>query len=445
MQNLLATGRVNSVGCFHCTALLGLLLAACSSAGSSGGGQGGLVGSSGNAGVSGSSGVGGASGVGGGQAGNSSGTPAKALAYGFTPSTVTLEAAANGYAEWKATLLDTSCGGGVCRVSWDTPTYTVSEGIGYGMLMAVAFDDRATFDCLWAYYQAGAVGNPSGSGLMNWEREGCAATKPNVTYPDYAASDGDLDVAMALVMADCRWTGYSTQATQIIKAIQQYEVVNAGGLSMLKPGDNAYWGGADCLNPSYFSPGYYRAFARYAPVSADAAFWETLADDSYTLLNRMANAATGLVPNWATAAGAASTCANNTDYAVFGWDAIRNPWRVAVDYVWWGTPAAKTYLDRITQWSSGIGPVALLDEYTLDGVPWATPAGGRPAPSHNARASGAWASAALAYDQATADAYVAETVANTNYGPTASVYYPMSLRVLYLMLASGQFTTCGNK
>jgi len=329
-------------------------------------------------------------------------------------------------------------------VIWDTPNYTVSEGIGYGMLMAVAFDDRATFDCLWAYYQLGAVGNPAGSGLMNWEREGCGATKPNVSYPDYGASDGDLDVAMALVMADCRWTGYTAQATQVLNAIKQYEVVTSGGLSMLKPGDNPYWGGPDCLNPSYFAPGYYRAFAQYAPASGDAAFWQTLANDTYTLLNRMANLTTGLVPNWATSSGAASTCANNTDYAIFGWDAIRSPWRIAVDYVWWGTPEAKAYLERINGWSMGIGPVALLDEYTLDGSPWATPTGGRPAPSHNARASGAWAAAALAHDQATADAYVAEAVANKNYGPTASAYYPMSLRVLYLMLASGQFTTCGN-
>ena len=46
---------------------------------------------------------------------------------------------------------------------------------------------------------------------------------------------------------------------------------------------------------------------------------------------------------------------------------------------------------------------------------------------------------------ATVNSFAAETVANTNFGPTTSPYYPKSLRVLYLLLLSGQFTTCGNK
>ena len=213
----------------------------------------------------------------------------------------------------------------------DTPNWTVSEGIGYGMLMAVAFNDQPTFDCLFAYYQLAAQGNPAGDGLMNWERDGCTATTPNAANPNYAATDADLDTAMALIMADCRWTGYTAKASAIVTAIKNNELASDNGVSMTKPGDNSLWGGPSCLNPSYFAPGYYRAFAQTYP--ADATTWNKLANDTYTLLNRMANSTTGLEPNWCTDQGAPSTCANNDDYAEYGWDALRTPWRVAVDYV----------------------------------------------------------------------------------------------------------------
>ena len=41
---------------------------------------------------------------------------------------------------------------------------TVSEGIGYGMLMAAFMNDEAMFDALWSY----AKSNNDGHGLMTW-------------------------------------------------------------------------------------------------------------------------------------------------------------------------------------------------------------------------------------------------------------------------------------
>ena len=62
---------------------------------------------------------------------------------------------------------------------------TVSEGIGYGMIIAVYMNDQSLFDDLWRYEQAHtwtytAMGQPSAAtSLMNWyiASDGTVATQ----------------------------------------------------------------------------------------------------------------------------------------------------------------------------------------------------------------------------------------------------------------------------
>ena len=80
------------------------------------------------------------------------------------------------YAKWKTDLVTSTGAGGFQRVqrtdsdglgspSGATPRYsTVSEGIGYGMIIAVYMGDQALFDNLWKYEQLHLDSN----GLMNW-------------------------------------------------------------------------------------------------------------------------------------------------------------------------------------------------------------------------------------------------------------------------------------
>src|SRR5215510_14436263 len=116
------------------------------------------------------------------------------------------------YAKWKN---DTVVGAGtgmrrVQRTPSDpvnmyTPAMsTVSEGIAYGMLMAVYMatkDDQTLFDDLWRYSQAHLNGN----GLMNW-----AISSGGMTTGGGAATDADEDIAFALVMADKQWGSAGT-------------------------------------------------------------------------------------------------------------------------------------------------------------------------------------------------------------------------------------------
>src|SRR6266498_2091643 len=55
-------------------------------------------------------------------------------------------------------------GGGLRVQRPENGNDTVSEGIAYGMLMAVYMADKTTFDGLWAYAKARRNGN----GLMSW-------------------------------------------------------------------------------------------------------------------------------------------------------------------------------------------------------------------------------------------------------------------------------------
>ena len=67
------------------------------------------------------------------------------------------------------------------------------EGIGYGMLLAVYFDDKATFDGLWAYANI----HLNAQGLMHWR----IGPDGNV-WGHNAATDADEDMALALIVAD---------------------------------------------------------------------------------------------------------------------------------------------------------------------------------------------------------------------------------------------------
>jgi endo-1,4-beta-D-glucanase Y len=430
---------------------------------SSGGvtGAGGAAGSGGTTGTGGGTGDGGASGSGGASGGGSGGStssggatgsggdPGPPLPNGFKPTTVTPADADAAYADWKTNHLE-DCSGGVYRVRWemDKLDATVSEGIGYGMLLTVAHDEQTAFDGLWAYYKKGAQGN----GLMNWMRYGCDAHRDTKygEYPDGAATDADLDAAMALIMAKCRWgsstngTDYGAAATSLLGSIKANETGSDNGRSYLQPGDSQWFEsmGGGCINPSYFAPGYYRAFAKFLTNQADKDFWNKLADDTYPILSAGANGSTGLVKNWTSNSGGTAACAssyNNPDD--FGSDAARTPWRIATDYVWWGTPAAKTFADKITTWAKGkgIGNIGLW--LKLDGSASSHPDAAR----HSVINIGAFACGAISYDQATVDDFAAEI---TKIPPTSGFdagYFSRCLRGVYLLLLTGEFTTCGGK
>ncbi len=257
------------------------------------------------------------------------------------------------YQNWKAKFFD-----GTKIIRPENGGDTVSEGIGYGMLIGVFMNDQPMFDTLWSF----AKGHNDGHGLMNW----CVPAGANSCSGGGSATDGDEDMAYALLMASKQWpskASYATDATALINAIMQYEV---DGSNVLKPGDN--FGGAGQMNPSYLAPSYYRAFARATNNSK----WMAVLDQSYTII-AAASGQHGLVPNWASSSGGGvAGPGNDGNGPNFGYDACRVPFRIALDYCLYGEPRAQAYAKLITAFYASKATATSLatinDGYTTGGA-----------------------------------------------------------------------------
>jgi len=227
---------------------------------------------------------------------------------------------------------------------------TTSEGQSYTMLRAVWQDDKATFDksLAWTNKHLRREDNlfswlygrhPNGSFGVLSERGGANS-----------AADADTDIALALVFAYSRWgeAQYLEQARAVIDSIWEKEVVTIAGTPYLasnsveKTSTSPYV----LVNPSYFAPYAYRIFAA---IDRDHP-WELLVDSSYELIEKSASLplgkeqSVGLPPNWLylDKRTGAIVAAPDTDY---GFDAMRVPWRLALDHAWFNEPRAKEVLE----------------------------------------------------------------------------------------------------
>jgi endo-1,4-beta-D-glucanase Y len=349
------------------------------------------------------------------------------------------------YAKFKTDLLTADGAGGFLRVrrpNSGTINSSNSEGIGYGMLIAVYMDDSTVFDQLWKYEQLHLRGN----GLMDWEIN-AAGTAPTGTG---AATDGDEDQAFALVMADKKWGGsgtladtYLNYAKKQIDLIWQYEVDQTRGY-VLAPGDS--FGGGGIVNISYFAPAFYRVFGQTTGKAAD---WKRVIDSSYQALSASLNATNknvtnGLVPAWSTPAGVPAA-PNGTLPTYHQLDSSRTPFRIAQDYCWFNEPNALAYLQKINAFYSGIGAANILDAYNLDGTPFAG-SGSFPAASLHLAAfvgpAGVGAMATPAFAILRDQAYTALITPPGLLG--GSLYYNESWTVLSLLMMTGHYLNLAN-
>jgi endo-1,4-beta-D-glucanase Y len=318
------------------------------------------------------------------------------------------------YNKWKADTVTNMGAGGFRRVKRTQSDFTgtgglalestVSEGIGYGMLIAVYMNDQALFDDLWKYEQ---LWPNDKTGLMDWYISADGSMRLG-TGP---ATDADEDMAFALVMADKQWGGYSTTAMNMLMTVSTNDFATDG---TIKGGDKY----ANAVNPSYLAPAFYKVFAAY---SGDTR-WTTILNKSYMLLASAQNATTGLVPDWSMGPG------TNASY---GYDATRTPFRVALDVCWNGDANAMAFSQKIGAFFAGIGVANIGDQYTV-----AT--GAKTSPNNNSTFIGPAGAAGMASNQAklVADAYARVAAdakaANTNY-------YDRSWALFTTLLMTGNF------
>jgi hypothetical protein len=232
-------------------------------------------------------------------------------------------------------------------VRYPLPYGTISEGHAYGMLLAAYMGDRKTFDALEAYRRAYLNRN----GVMPW-----VIGQDGVVADSGAATDADEDMALALLVAQKRWGGYSTPLSALLTAIRTHMVEPAGSphAYLLKPADMplSWW---PVSFPSYHSPAWYKAFATH---TGDG-FWTQVADKSYAYLAAIdanpayGNGSTGLLPDRTKPDG--SLDSDSLKHR-FSWDAIRAPWRLAADAAWSCDTRARGRIDKMNAFFSGTGP-----------------------------------------------------------------------------------------
>src|SRR5690554_537153 len=344
--------------------------------------------------------------------------------YGYMSSNITTAQATAEYQDWISAYY-VECSGSEARIDYNGNT--VSEGIGYGLVITAYAGDKTKFDKLLNYYN----NRKNGSGVMNWEYPGCS-TSPSGSG---AATDGDMDAAMGMLVAIHQWPGqnYEEGFESLASAMKNSEFVDCNGMIVQKPGDA--WGGCDCTNPSYYAPGYYRAFAMYYEEKGDntnASWWRKAADDAYVVLFANQHNSSGLVTAWTNQYGAAGPCGGQVGGGggpdTYQYDACRTPWRIATDYLWWGNSDAETFLLPMVNFvKTDVGGIEnVVDGYAHDGTPtgqW-----------HNVPFVGSFALAAMASSQSDADDFLAQfaTLSGDNYFNTC-------LSVMYKFLATGNF------
>ncbi len=254
---------------------------------------------------------------------------------------------------------------------------TTSEGQAYTMLRAVWMDDRPTFNTSfqWAKYN---IQRPDR--LFSWlfgERADGKFAVLTEQGGANTASDADIDIALALLFAYSRWqdSDYLAEAAAIIPAIWNAEVVTINGRPYLAANnvEKQSTSPTVILNPSYFAPYAFRIFAEVDPTHD----WLALVDTSYEVINQSLELpldrdnSAGLPPDWVTINRRTGLLAGATDNALstnFGYDAMRLPWRIALDSQWFNEPRAATTLAKMEflnrQWQA---ETKLASTYTHDG------------------------------------------------------------------------------
>ncbi|MBU3863013.1 beta-glucanase [Streptomyces sp. 4503] len=285
------------------------------------------------------------------------------------------------YRRWKASFLrsgDEVGGRGRCAVfTPDAAHPFVAEAQGYGLvitaLMAGADPDaHALFDGILRHVLA----------------------HPSVNHPDLhaaqqdaggrdvggrdSATDGDLDIAYGLLLADRQWGGghgdYKALALRRIDAVMECEV--HPGTRLTKLGDWSSGRFDEVSRTSDWMPDHFRAFR----AATGDPRWDEALDAHLALAGALRTRhapATGLLPDFVVdttsgeprpAPGKVLESPHDGDYH---WNACRVPWRLGADAVTSGdarTRAAARGLSRWARTATGGDPGAIRSGYRLDGT-----------------------------------------------------------------------------
>jgi oligosaccharide reducing-end xylanase len=260
-----------------------------------------------------------------------------------------------------------------------------TEGMSYGMMIAVQLGRKAEFDAIWNWartYMYNASPTHPSCGFFSW------SLKTNgVRNSELVAPDGEEYFVTALYFAAHRWGNgagiynYAAEADRLLAAMRHREVitgptprgeVTAGPLFDEERKMVLFSPSAEVTrhtDPSYHLPAFYELWARWGPV-ADRSFWAEAAAASRDFLQRAANPATALTPDYAAFDGTPHfNPGRGTNSVHFRFDAWRTAMNWSVDWSWWARDVRERALsDRLQAFFESKGMASYGAQFRLDGT-----------------------------------------------------------------------------
>jgi oligosaccharide reducing-end xylanase len=248
-----------------------------------------------------------------------------------------------------------------------------TEGLSYGMMVAVQLNKKEVFDRIWRWskkhlqHQTGPR-----EAYFAWSINPHTMKKNS----EGSASDGELYYITSLLFAANKWgndTGihYYNEARRILDAMWKkdgtgniYNLINTEHkqITFVPEGDNYNW-----TDPSYHLPAFYEVWALYAKDGHEK-FYLECADTSRVFLHRTTHPKTGLNPDYAEFSGAP----HSTPWmpAAFRYDSWRVPMNIAMDYSWFGKDKAwqENYAKRFQNFLRSKGMDTFEDQFNMDGT-----------------------------------------------------------------------------
>ncbi|MFB6622827.1 glycosyl hydrolase family 8 [Streptomyces sp. NPDC056374] len=284
------------------------------------------------------------------------------------------------YNRWKSAFVRQNCGNGWYQIiSPDADHPYVAEAQGYGMVVAATMagadpDAKKIFD-----------------GLVKWKIDHPSAINPNLLAAEQdvncrsvnggdGATDGDMDVAYGLLLADKQWgsTGtynYKDLALKHIAAIKKDELNPTTKLLKLgdwsSSGDQYYY----ITRTSDWMVDHFRAFRT---ASGDTT-WDAVRTAHQTQISRLQStyaSGTGLLPDFVvdtntTPKPAPGQVLEDPNDGAYWWNACRTPWRIADDAVTSGDATSLAAARKLNSWiktKTGGDPNKIAIGYKLNGT-----------------------------------------------------------------------------
>ncbi len=247
-----------------------------------------------------------------------------------------------------------------------------TEGLSYGMMIAVQLDKKDVFDRIWKWskkylqHQEGAR-----EGYFAWSINPLTMKKNS----EGSASDGELYYITSLLFAANRWgnnTGinYYAEARRILDAMWKkdgtgniYNLINTEHkqITFVPEGNNYNW-----TDPSYHLPAFFEVWALYAKDGHEQ-FYRDCADTARFFLHRACHPVTGLNYDYTEFSGAA----HRTRWIppAFRYDSWRVPMNIAMDYAWFGKDKQwqENYAKRLQHFLTSKGIETFEDQFNPDG------------------------------------------------------------------------------